>query len=392
MDITQGISLLFIIRAQIMIYMMKLMTEVYLKILQFSSEDHENSVATNTTLHREWLISNTETIAENDRRTNLWNRNAGKHEVDSMDDDTYWDSLLDYMDSSLSTSTSHEPLTSCLTYSNTYTEINANMDIEEESCNQNFKDDSSALTKASTSSSHPKNIDEDEISPKTFLQLKGIVVANFNMGCNFNIASTLRILLQHELAILAVQEHTPWANVLHEAEVNSIHKTFDKYEDQVIFSKMELLFIDRQLATRLRETNVHLEGCLIATKFEISPGICANFISVYGYPHSPGNRSKDYMDSQDDENTVIQKMTTLKRLLKSIINKAKNKQELIYIFGDLQDTPDGSKAFYYGNNNIKKHPLGIAQTCENMDLECTIYEHVHTMNKPIISRHGSKGG
>ncbi len=48
--------------------------------------------------------------------------------------------------------------------------------------------------------------------------------------------------------------------------------------------------------------------------------------------------------------------------------------------------------FSYGTSNIIKHPLGIVRTCENLGLECTIYEHMGSMPKPIISRHGSKGG
>jgi hypothetical protein len=80
------------------------------------------------------------------------------------------------------------------------------------------------------------------------------------------------------------------------------------------------------------------------------------------------------------------------RGLYSICNKVKNAHELLYIFGDLQDTPDQSKLFYYGSKNIMKHPLGIIQTCEEYGLECTIYQHLETMSKPIISRHGAKGG
>jgi hypothetical protein len=30
-----------------------------------------------------------------------------------------------------------------------------------------------------------------DLLPKTFLQLKGISVANYNMGCNFSIVATL---------------------------------------------------------------------------------------------------------------------------------------------------------------------------------------------------------
>jgi hypothetical protein len=48
-----------------------------------------------------------------------------------------------------------------------------------------------------------------DLIPKTFLQLKGISVANYNMGCNFNIAAALRVMITYEISILAIQEHTP---------------------------------------------------------------------------------------------------------------------------------------------------------------------------------------
>lgn len=64
----------------------------------------------------------------------------------------------------------------------------------------------------------------------------------------------------------------------------------------------------------------------------------------------------------------------------------------MYIIGDLQDTPGNSKVFYYRSCKISKHPYGIAKTCEYLGLQCTIYQHWDTMDKPIISRHGLKGG
>jgi hypothetical protein len=58
--------------------------------------------------------------------------------------------------------------------------------------------------------------------PKSFLQLRGISVANFNMGCNFDIAANIRIMIQYEIAILAIQEHTPWSRELLDLEKVSI--------------------------------------------------------------------------------------------------------------------------------------------------------------------------
>jgi hypothetical protein len=80
-----------------------------------------------------------------------------------------------------------------------------------------------------------------------------------------------------------------------------------------------------------------------------------------------------------------------KQIKKLSMNIIRN-EELIYIFGDLQDTPDDSKNFYYGKNKIAKHPLGIVKTCEDIGLQCTIYKQWNEIERPIISRHGSKGG
>ncbi len=41
---------------------------------------------------------------------------------------------------------------------------------------------------------------------------------------------------------------------------------------------------------------------------------------------------------------------------------------------------------------IPKHPLGIVKTCEDSNLSCTAYKHLGSLSKPIISRHGMKGG
>ena len=85
-------------------------------------------------------------------------------------------------------------------------------------------------------------------------------------------------------------------------------------------------------------------------------------------------------------------MTELRDQLKSILNKAQRRSDIIYVMGDLQDTPDNSNTFHYGSCRIAKHPLGIVKTCENADLLCSVYHHSEHMEKPIISRHGTKGG
>jgi hypothetical protein len=85
-------------------------------------------------------------------------------------------------------------------------------------------------------------------------------------------------------------------------------------------------------------------------------------------------------------------MTVLQRQLKKLNAKTLRNQESIFVFGDLQDMLDNSKFFHYGSCRVTKHPLGIISACEEYGLICTIYQHMHSMDKPVISRHGSKGG
>jgi hypothetical protein len=74
---------------------------------------------------------------------------------------------------------------------------------------------------SSTISSKMSNTTNDSL-PESFLQLRGISIANFNMGCNFDTAAAIRIMIQYEIAILAIQEHTPWNRELLELEKLSI--------------------------------------------------------------------------------------------------------------------------------------------------------------------------
>jgi hypothetical protein len=48
------------------------------------------------------------------------------------------------------------------------------------------------------------------------------LVGNFNMGCNFHIAAAIRIVIQYNIYILAIQEHTPWSRELTEGKIKSI--------------------------------------------------------------------------------------------------------------------------------------------------------------------------
>jgi hypothetical protein len=80
-----------------------------------------------------------------------------------------------------------------------------------------------------------------------------------------------------------------------------------------------------------------------------------------------------------DESQLLQKMRHLCQRLQSIITEMQRDNELLYIFSGLQDTPDSSKAFYYGSSHMIKHPLGIVKTCEDLGLICTVYQHWESM-------------
>jgi hypothetical protein len=82
-------------------------------------------------------------------------------------------------------------------------------------------------------------------SLNSFLQLSGIIVGNYNMGCNFHISTAIRIMIQHNISILAIQEHIAWNRNLMEYEIKSIKKHCDKWGYFVNISKLQVLIIDK---------------------------------------------------------------------------------------------------------------------------------------------------
>ena len=210
--------------------------------------------------------------------------------------------------------------------------------------------------------------------PKSFLQLRGISVANFNMGCNFNIAAVIQIMIQYEIAILAIQEHTPWNRERSDLEKLSIQRTCDKWGFAVTLSKLQILIIDKQLESCHRVTTEYENGRLLKCQLEVSHGQFANFVSTYGIPHSTDNRVLQGQKHMDEKDT-LQKMKRIQKRLSTLINQALRNEEIVYIFGDLQDTPNNSKDFYYGSCKIAKHPFGVVKTCEDLGLECMVFQH-----------------
>jgi hypothetical protein len=158
----------------------------------------------------------------------------------------------------------------------------------------------------------------------------------------------------------------------------------------VIISKIQIIIIDKQLSACHRETQTYIEGRCIKCWFEISKDHYATFIPVYGIPHS-GSGKVQYNPHVGEDDRILQTMIDIREQIKLIIKDVKKAGDNIFIFGDLQDTPDNSKNFHYGKCRIPKH-VGIAKTCEESGLTCSIYQHLENMELPIIPRYGSKGG
>jgi hypothetical protein len=224
--------------------------------------------------------------------------------------------------------------------------------------------------------------------PKTFLELSGISVANFNTGCNFQIDAAITLMIHYGLHILTIQEHTPWNKELTHIDISYIDKQCEKWGFFTITSKTQIVIIDKWLSPCYKDTKTYLEGRICCSKFEISVNMYVEFVTTFEYPHSPKNRN---ITATDDEN-VLRGMRELSQQLQQIIRKAQKENIMMFIFGDLQDTPDGSKNFTYGPSRIPKHPLGIIKTCEDMGMLCTIYQHLESLERPVTSRHGPKGG
>ena len=97
-------------------------------------------------------------------------------------------------------------------------------------------------------------------------------------------------------------------------------------------------------------------------RFEISKDQYVTFVPVYGVAHFSGDHKKAY-SSSTEENTKLKKMAAVKTQVEKIIDTASATADLLYVFGDLQDTPDQSKIFHRGSCRIPKHPLGIVKAC-----------------------------
>jgi len=306
----------------------------------------------------------------------------------SIEDDDDTDSLLDYRSAiadSISTHRSiHTP--SLLSYgSESLGTLSEENTINEEDITIG------SVTSLLTANNEAESAEElnADLLPKSFLQLKGIAVANFNMGCNFNISLALRLMVHYDLYILAIQEHTPWSREITPGEYNAIERICNRNGFFATITKLQILIIDKRLTACHRDTSTYEDGRIIQSRFEVTHGEYVVFISTYGIPHT-SNNSRDQQNLE--ENTILQAMARVQRKIKVLITQALRNKVIPYVFGDLQDTPNNSRSFHYGNCRIPKHPLGIVKACEDANLTCTIFKHLDTMELPVISRHGTKGG
>lgn len=110
------------------------------------------------------------------------------------------------------------------------------------------------------------------------------------MNRNFRVQAAIEIMIQYKLAILAVQEHTPWNRELLEGEIKAIERHCDHWGYLVTISPLQILIIDKQLKACHSKNTIYEDGRIITSRFEISENNFVTFIPVYGVPHSGGEK------------------------------------------------------------------------------------------------------
>jgi hypothetical protein len=195
-------------------------------------------------------------------------------------------------------------------------------------------------------------------------------------------------MIQYIISILAIQEHTAWNKELQNFELASIERHCNKWGYSVTISKLQIIIIDKQLFACHCKTKVCMDGQIMKCRFQVSNEQYVTFLAEYGITHS-GNRSIYLIDPNNNEDHILQQKSSIQDQIKSNLKDALKTDDVMYTFGDLQDAPDNSNFFHYGNCRIPKHPLGIVKACE--ELACSINRHIDSMDKAIISRHGIKG-
>jgi hypothetical protein len=148
------------------------------------------------------------------------------------------------MEEEISNSTLNKSCTACSSFAtpSLYSEEDVDLDMDdmEETCSTN------SLRTTHHSICNTTLQDGDKL-PKSFLQLKGIILGNFIMGCNFHVSEAIWIMIQYNVSILAIQEHTAWNMELQHFELASIERHCNKWGYFAVISKLQLIIIDKQL-------------------------------------------------------------------------------------------------------------------------------------------------
>ncbi len=139
---------------------------------------------------------------------------------DSESDDSDTNSSKHFQNSSLSSHWSADQLSEESFTIITEKTLETSINQEEDS----YQIDDNSMESPTYNHDQESNSFIEENSSKSFLQLRGISIANYNMGCNFDIASTIRLMMLFKLNLLAIQEHTPWSRELSDAEILSFRK------------------------------------------------------------------------------------------------------------------------------------------------------------------------
>jgi len=185
-----------------------------------------------------------DTLSQHDSVTNLiWEQT--KNDTTDEEEDI---SMLDYLNSSVDSQVSlwSDILSSSITrqYSedSSISQISSDMEAPRSqglSNNGEYYNDDMEIESVTNTIMDDSKDDQSETIPKTFLQLKGITVANYNMGCNFGVSAAIGIMIRNNINILAIQEHTPWTRQLMESEINHIQRTCEKWEYFATVSKVQ---------------------------------------------------------------------------------------------------------------------------------------------------------
>jgi hypothetical protein len=191
-------------------------------------------------------------------------------EYDDQDDNTTLSSV-DYYQSSISSylTNSQDMDTDMDTeYSDEASEITGYEQSFEES-QTDFEENISIQSNDSNGTSQ-SSIDTVIDLKKSFLQLRGISVANYNMNCNFYIGTALKLMMRYELYILAFQEHTAWNRELSEAEKISFQKNCAEWGFLIYFSKLQIIILHKQLISCIRHNTTHEDGRIFQLTLEIT--------------------------------------------------------------------------------------------------------------------------